>query len=69
MTCAANAEADLENDPTVAESAATVEEASPRRFGHYEIATHSDGVTMPFAKLLNLLPTTSALTGWQLSER
>ena len=38
-----NAEADLENDLTVAESAATVEEASPRRFGHYEIATHSDG--------------------------
>ena len=34
--------ADLNNEPTVAESAAT-EEASPKRFGHYEIATHPNG--------------------------
>ena len=38
-----SAEAGLENDLTVAESAATVEEPSPRRFGHYEIATRPDG--------------------------
>jgi hypothetical protein len=38
-----SAHADPENDLTVAEPAGTVEEPSPRRFGHYEIATRPDG--------------------------
>jgi len=38
-----SAGANPENELTVAKPAATLEEASPKRFSHYEIATRPDG--------------------------